>query len=142
MNFYPATVLSTFSPSVLQQSLSRPLLNPKNIKACTYKQQNPNIQNSTLKCLIYQFSLAFPTLEVFGLFTLFSAQRVKHWKKLLIQGGCGTSVLGNNKILTRHGRKQPPPTGAALRLEWIIPKAPSNFSYCMILWLWYLYQQR
>lgn len=63
---------------------------------------------------------------------VFTSQRVKHWKRLLIPGGCGASVLGNNKILTGRGRKQPPPTGAALRLEGIISKAPSNFSYCMI----------
>lgn len=71
-------------------------------------------------------------LKALGLVTLFllfvfTVQRVKHWKRSLIKGGCGVSVLGNNQILTRHGRKQPPTAGAALRLEWIISTSPFQF---------------
>lgn len=72
------------------------------------------MQKSTLSCLIYQPSLAFPVLFCcLGVYLtffsphsflsfVFTSQRVKPWKRLLIQGGCGVSVLGNNKILTGH----------------------------------------
>lgn len=52
------------------------------------------------------------------------------------QGGCGVSILRDNKKIFEHGPKQPATSGPAWAGGWTrwLPEVPYNLSHFMILW--------